>query len=286
MLPPPIATPTTTTTMNISQHKPELDNTQQSSYLLNNSTIIKTTTNTTARLKNFFHKTLAKANFNNNSSASITTALSSSSSSLPTAADVLATQVYDGLITASIAGEAGGGVSMAVNSLTNTTTHHLETTTAAAAFPTAQTVATIIAAGNKNRATTIIVYPTVSPESIVIPIVSCIFGFPILAFIVICCLRHRAKLARERDRRRNYDMQDHAVSLVRFSPIHRLNYRSSRAISLRPERSLSQGFTSLELDTVVEERCSDVEQTQTEILQPESPMESTTTSYKMSFSSS
>lgn len=63
----------------------------------------------------------------------------------------------------------------------------------------------------------------VSPESIVIPIVSCIFGFPILAFIVICCLRHRAKMARERDRRRNYDMQDHAVSLVRFSPIHRLS---------------------------------------------------------------
>ncbi|EDW45705.1 GM11419 [Drosophila sechellia] len=35
-------------------------------------------------------------------------------------------------------------------------------------------------------------------------------------------------------------------------------YRSSRAISLRPERSLSQGFTSLELDTVLEERCSDL----------------------------
>ncbi|XP_017067014.1 uncharacterized protein LOC108105093 isoform X2 [Drosophila eugracilis] len=149
----------------------------------------------------------------------------------------------------------------------------------------AQTVATFIAAtGTKNRPTTIVVYPTVSPESIVIPIVSCIFGFPILALIVICCLRRRAKLARERDRRRNYDMQDHAVSLVRFSPIHRLNYRSSRAISLRPERSLSQGFTSLELDTVLEERCSDVEQTQTEMFNPESPMD--TTSYKMSFSSS
>jgi len=62
-----------------------------------------------------------------------------------------------------------------------------------------------------------------------------------------------------------------------------LDYRSSRAISLRPERSLSQGFTSLELDTVVEERGSDVEQTQTEILNAESPLE--TTSYKMSFSS-
>ncbi|XP_051859319.1 putative uncharacterized protein DDB_G0277255 isoform X2 [Drosophila albomicans] len=81
---------------------------------------------------------------------------------------------------------------------------------AASTFP-AQTMATFIAAGNKNRP---ILYPTVSPESIVIPIVSCIFGFPILALIVICCLRRRAKLARERDRRRNYDMQDHAVSLI------------------------------------------------------------------------
>lgn len=69
----------------------------------------------------------------------------------------------------------------------------------------------------------------VSPESIVIPIVSCIFGFPLLALLVICCLRHRAKMARERDRRRNYDLQDHAVSLVRFSPIHRLSESTERS---------------------------------------------------------
>ena len=60
---------------------------------------------------------------------------------------------------------------------------------------------------------------SVSPESVVIPIVSCIFGFPLLALLVICCLRHRAKLARERDRRRNYDINDHAVSLVRITKI-------------------------------------------------------------------
>lgn len=70
---------------------------------------------------------------------------------------------------------------------------------------------------------------SVSPESIVIPIVSCIFGFPLLALLVICCLRRRAKMARERDRRRNYDMQDHAVSLVRFSPIHRLSESTKRS---------------------------------------------------------
>ncbi|KAH8345081.1 hypothetical protein KR059_004216 [Drosophila kikkawai] len=96
-----------------------------------------------------------------------------------------------------------------------TTLPTLPATSSMASTFQAQTVATFIAAtGGKNRPTTIVVYPTVSPESIVIPIVSCIFGFPILALIVICCLRRRAKLARERDRRRNYDMQDHAVSLI------------------------------------------------------------------------
>lgn len=55
-----------------------------------------------------------------------------------------------------------------------------------------------------------------------------ILGFPLLALLVICCLRRRAKLARERDRRRNYDLQDHAVSLVRFSPIHRLSESENR----------------------------------------------------------
>ncbi|KAK0159674.1 hypothetical protein PV327_010767 [Microctonus hyperodae] len=68
----------------------------------------------------------------------------------------------------------------------------------------------------------IVIYPTVSPESIIVPIVSCILGFPLLALLVICCLRRRAKLARERARRRNCDLDHGALSLVRFSPIHRL----------------------------------------------------------------
>lgn len=63
---------------------------------------------------------------------------------------------------------------------------------------------------------------SVTPESIIIPIVSCILGFPLLALMVICCLRRRAKLARERARRRNCDLDHGALSLVRFSPVHRL----------------------------------------------------------------
>ncbi|KAK9875147.1 hypothetical protein WA026_005938 [Henosepilachna vigintioctopunctata] len=84
----------------------------------------------------------------------------------------------------------------------------------------------------------VIIYPTVAPETVVVPIISCILGFPLLALLVICCLRRRAKLAREQARRRNYD-SDHG---------------RGRALSLRSERAMSRGFPSLELDTVLEER--------------------------------
>lgn len=57
---------------------------------------------------------------------------------------------------------------------------------------------------------------------------------------------------------------------VKLLKIHKLNgmhfmihiaNRTTRAVSLRSERSLSRGFPSLDLDTVLEER-SDQEQTQ------------------------
>ncbi|XP_049887221.1 uncharacterized protein LOC126381783 [Pectinophora gossypiella] len=105
---------------------------------------------------------------------------------------------------------------------------------------------------NGKRPTPIIIYPTVTPESIVVPIVSCIFGFPLLALTVICCLRRRAKLARERARRRNCELDRGELSVVRLSPV-----KKQRAVSLaRSPRALP----TLELDTVLEER-SDPEQT-------------------------
>lgn len=81
-----------------------------------------------------------------------------------------------------------------------------------------------------NEFSRIINFVAVSPESVVIPIVSCIFGFPLVAFMIICCLRKRAKLARERDRNLNYGLQDHAVSLVRFNPIHNLGKLKGRSM--------------------------------------------------------
>uniref|UniRef100_A0A182JB61 Uncharacterized protein n=1 Tax=Anopheles atroparvus TaxID=41427 RepID=A0A182JB61_ANOAO len=90
------------------------------------------------------------------------------------------------------------------------------------------TISKGFAANENTKRATIVIYPTVSPETVIIPIVSCIIGFPILALLVICCLRRRAKLARERDRRRNIDLQDHAVSLVRINAIHRFSELTRR----------------------------------------------------------
>ncbi|XP_043522916.1 uncharacterized protein LOC122535445 isoform X1 [Frieseomelitta varia] len=122
---------------------------------------------------------------------------------------------------------------------------------------------------SQSKRPTILVYPTVTPESIIIPIVSCILGFPLLALMVICCLRRRAKLARERARRRNCDLDHGALSLVRFSPVHRLaGIDRPRAVSLRSDRG-SRAFPSLELDTVVEERSDPEQSTALELSSPD-----------------
>ncbi|XP_050079313.1 uncharacterized protein LOC126567123 [Anopheles maculipalpis] len=121
------------------------------------------------------------------------------------------------------------------------------------------TISKGFATNENTKRATIVIYPTVSPETVIIPIVSCIIGFPILALLVICCLRRRAKLARDRDRRRNIDLQDHAVSLVRINAIHRFNYNATRAVSLCSERSISHSIPSLELDTILEETLCSVE---------------------------
>ncbi|XP_045761138.1 uncharacterized protein LOC123864604 [Maniola jurtina] len=135
--------------------------------------------------------------------------------------------------------------SAVLSSFSGTTT----TTTASASG----NVIAVTKSANGNKRPTIIIYPTVTPESIVVPIVSCIFGFPLLALTVICCLRRRAKLARERARRRNCELDRGELSVVRLSPIK----SKPRAVSLirspRPP-------PTLELDTVLEER-SDPEQT-------------------------
>ncbi|XP_023290779.1 uncharacterized protein LOC105699069 [Orussus abietinus] len=122
----------------------------------------------------------------------------------------------------------------------------------------------------QSKRPTIFIYPTVSPEHITVSIVSSILGFPLLALLVICCLRRRAKLARERARRRNCDLDHGALSLVRFSPVHRLAgvERTTRAVSFRSERG-SRAFPALNLDTVVEERSDPEQSTAVELSSPD-----------------
>ncbi|KAG7202512.1 hypothetical protein KM043_017075 [Ampulex compressa] len=88
--------------------------------------------------------------------------------------------------------------------------------------------------------------------------------------MIICCLRRRAKLARERARRRNCDLDHGALSLVRFSPVHRLAGvdRPTRTVSLKSDRG-SKGFPTLELDTVVEERSDPEQSTALELSSPD-----------------
>ncbi|XP_046976824.1 uncharacterized protein LOC124542924 [Vanessa cardui] len=126
------------------------------------------------------------------------------------------------------------------------------TTTSTTTTPT-NNIIVVAKSSNGNKRPPIIVYPTVTPESIVVPIVSCIFGFPLLALTVICCLRRRAKLARERARRRNCELDRGELSVVRLSPVKARPRAVSLIRSPRPP-------PTLELDTVLEER-SDPEQT-------------------------
>uniref|UniRef100_A0A182FRE3 Uncharacterized protein n=1 Tax=Anopheles albimanus TaxID=7167 RepID=A0A182FRE3_ANOAL len=125
------------------------------------------------------------------------------------------------------------GMSSTLGNMKVTVTMLQSTTTSVPALATITTTATTTTSAAStipsSRSTTeqparkvdILIYPTVSPETIVVPILSCIIGFPIFALLVICCLRRRAKIARERDRRRNFDLKANTITLVRFNSHHR-----------------------------------------------------------------
>ncbi|KAJ8982937.1 hypothetical protein NQ317_005252 [Molorchus minor] len=86
---------------------------------------------------------------------------------------------------------------------------------------------------------------TFSPETVVIPIISCIFGFPLLALLVICCLRRRAKMAREQARRRNYEVEHGTCPIIRFSPIHYLVIPPATATKNSPHETQDEFSGSL-----------------------------------------
>ncbi|XP_037083174.1 uncharacterized protein LOC119103663 [Pollicipes pollicipes] len=51
-----------------------------------------------------------------------------------------------------------------------------------------------------SNATVVFIYPTVSPETVWVPIVCCIAAFPALVLTIVMLLRHRAMRARARSR--------------------------------------------------------------------------------------
>lgn len=81
-------------------------------------------------------------------------------------------------------------------------------------YPTGKTLMKNSKTGKHNHMQIYCAVVSVTPEKIIIPMVSCILGFPLLALMVICCLRRRAKLARDRDRRRNLGWASSSLTLL------------------------------------------------------------------------
>ncbi|CAG7824715.1 unnamed protein product [Allacma fusca] len=98
-----------------------------------------------------------------------------------------------------------------------------------------------------NRTRVIIIYPTVHPEVVIVPIVSSILVFPFVALLVICCLRHRAARARQKARLAKRDMpfsEQSCASIARCSPPHSSQGTSRRFPTINIEADLT---TTIEL---------------------------------------
>ncbi|CRK95407.1 CLUMA_CG008728, isoform A [Clunio marinus] len=94
-----------------------------------------------------------------------------------------------------------------------------------------------------------IVYATVSPESVVVPIVSCIFAFPFIALLALLFLRKCSKACR-RFSSRNENYQDQNEDSIHFNRIHR--HTTRKPIYLY-SCNLSREISSKDLETVIEE---------------------------------
>ncbi|XP_076056185.1 uncharacterized protein LOC143034126 [Oratosquilla oratoria] len=85
---------------------------------------------------------------------------------------------------------------------------------------------------------TVFVYPTVSPRVVVVPILSCIFGFPVLVMIVICGLRYRAQRARMRAKKaKGLDFSMMEFSVEPSIPLRYTNGKMQRS-SLTKKKTL------------------------------------------------
>ncbi|KAL7644640.1 UNVERIFIED_CONTAM: hypothetical protein RMT77_004181 [Armadillidium vulgare] len=104
---------------------------------------------------------------------------------------------------------------------------------------------------------TVYVYPTISPHIVVIPILSCIFGFPILVLLIICALRNRARKARLKAKKRR--PPEHTITeLVAHTTFSQSRYFNERVIRMKDGKRKTivrfKPMPELDLDTVVEEK--------------------------------
>ncbi|XP_047736049.1 putative GPI-anchored protein pfl2 [Hyalella azteca] len=136
----------------------------------------------------------------------------------------------------------------------------------------------------------IYVFPTISPQIVVIPIVSCIIVFPIVVLIVICALRYRAMRARRFDKltrgRRLALTGEHEARAALDACkdgrpfVQCKNGRRKTVVRFKP-------MPELDLDTVVEERSEfDAEVNAMELLQaPQDPSKLCVINHPISFRS-
>lgn len=118
---------------------------------------------------------------------------------------------------------------------------------------------------------TVYVYPTVAPRVVVVPIITCIIGFPVLVMLVICALRYRARRARINAKNaHSVESSASALELTSGSSIlasrctngkaHRLKKRKKALVRFKP-------MPEIDLDTVVEEKSEfDAEVTASDLL--------------------
>lgn len=118
---------------------------------------------------------------------------------------------------------------------------------------------------------TVYVYPTVAPKVVVVPIITCIIGFPVLVMLVICALRYRARRARINAKNaHSVESSASALELTSGSSILASRCTNGKAIRLKKRKKALVRFKpmpEIDLDTVVEEKSEfDAEVTASDLL--------------------
>ncbi|XP_068233894.1 DNA ligase 1-like [Palaemon carinicauda] len=118
---------------------------------------------------------------------------------------------------------------------------------------------------------TVYIYPTVSPKVVVVPILTCIFGFPVLVLLIICALRRRARRARTTAKKTRMKRDPCMQELASGPSIlaNRCKKEKEPRTSFKKKKTLVRfkPMPEIDLDTVVEEKSEfDAEVTASDLL--------------------